>query len=511
MFDTLKLQQITEICKSRGKKVTLMGGSEKRAHWLRDYLCEQGFEVAACDNREQIPLFSTVVALESENICNVHNCLRNTPQYPEFQTASVNSIVDADDMLGVNIDNAHELPTDVFVLTEGDVIRYSAKNSTVLDDYQRRYFKNEILGCCPDLEEHRDKIYVVYAGATPEITITRQMFDHAVEDVRRGFRLGFSKIVFYNGDETMQQPSLLSCQRVAEFLSDEIAPDSLFYFCSGLESQEYYDQVFDDGQWQYRMHMITALRFERAIKSHGCIDNLAVLREPYEVRTKSKNYVCFNRIPRWHRVSLLSMLLTKRLVDDSYYSFDLTNLQIPNCPEHVKNRTMLPINSLKHRFPMVLNRSKDNDNPVSIHPDDVRYHKNSYFSVVTETAYYSAKYSDYNDITHGGTTFFSEKIFKPLAYKHPFILVSTHGSLAQLRGFGYKTFAPYIDESYDDIVDDIDRMKAIVTEIQRLCSQSTEEWLEWQKNIASVVEYNFEWLCSDKNLCVTKNMEKYFN
>jgi len=328
--------------------------------------------------------------------------------------------------------------------------------------------------------------------------------------VRRGFELGFTKIIFYNGDESMQQPSLLSCQRIAEYLADEIPADSLFYFCSGHESQKYYDRVFAQGGWKYRMHMMSALRFEQGIKSNCQIGRMQALKEPYEVKRKDKNYVCFNRVPRWHRVTLLSNLIVNGLVENSFYSFDINDINYPNCEEEVIQKTMLPLQERQHMFPMVLNRSKENDNPVNITPADTPYHKNSYFSVVTETVYYSGKYMHWNDITHAGTTFFSEKIFKPLAYKHPFILVSTPGSLAQLRGFGYQSFAPYIDETYDHIVDDVQRMRAIVHEIQRLCNQTTDDWLEWQRNIAPIVEHNFQWLLAEKDLSVTKHIDKYF-
>jgi hypothetical protein len=87
--------------------------------------------------------------------------------------------------------------------------------------------------------------------------------------------------------------------------------------------------------------------------------------------------------------------------------------------------------------------------------------------------------------------FLSEKIFRPIALKHPFILVSTPNTLKYLKKLGFKTFAPYIDESYDDITDGNERLHAIIKEVERLCRFSDDQWIEWQKNIKDIIEHNF--------------------
>jgi hypothetical protein len=49
--------------------------------------------------------------------------------------------------------------------------------------------------------------------------------------------------------------------------------------------------------------------------------------------------------------------------------------------------------------------------------------------------------------------FLCEKTYKPLACKHPLLMVSTQGNLAHLRSQGFETFPELWDESYDDIKD----------------------------------------------------------
>jgi len=114
--------------------------------------------------------------------------------------------------------------------------------------------------------------------------------------------------------------------------------------------------------------------------------------------------------------------------------------------------------------------------------DDWMY-SDTYFSLVSETHYLQS------DDEHG--IFFSEKIFKPISFKHPFILIAPCGSLSALKSIGYKTFAPYINESYDAEQDDIKRMQMIIEETKRLDSLEGDALYEWIDNVKEICEKNF--------------------
>ena len=62
----------------------------------------------------------------------------------------------------------------------------------------------------------------------------------------------------------------------------------------------------------------------------------------------------------------------------------------------------------------------------------------------------------------------TEKILRPIACGHPFILAAGPGSLRLLRSYGFQTFAGYINENYDDIQDNSDRLSAIANEMKRI-------------------------------------------
>jgi hypothetical protein len=91
----------------------------------------------------------------------------------------------------------------------------------------------------------------------------------------------------------------------------------------------------------------------------------------------------------------------------------------------------------------------------------------------------------------GNALAFTEKTWKPIMNLHPFILVANKGSLKHLKEYGFKTFEPFIDESYDDIDDVGQRILAIEKEINKLCSKPIEEIHEWYWSIEDILKHNY--------------------
>jgi hypothetical protein len=84
----------------------------------------------------------------------------------------------------------------------------------------------------------------------------------------------------------------------------------------------------------------------------------------------------------------------------------------------------------------------------------------------------------------------SEKIFKPISNLVPFIIVSSPFFLDKLKEIGFKTFSPWIDESYDNEVDNDKRFFMILDEVKRLCSMSKEEIHKWYYEMEDILIYN---------------------
>jgi hypothetical protein len=76
----------------------------------------------------------------------------------------------------------------------------------------------------------------------------------------------------------------------------------------------------------------------------------------------------------------------------------------------------------------------------------------------------------------------------------PFIIVGPYKSLEVLRDYGFKTFHPFIDESYDKEIDPEKRMEAVKKEILNLCTKSTEELDTWYWKMYDILEHNYKHL-----------------
>jgi hypothetical protein len=83
----------------------------------------------------------------------------------------------------------------------------------------------------------------------------------------------------------------------------------------------------------------------------------------------------------------------------------------------------------------------------------------TYFSLVTETVF------DYP------YTFRTEKIWKPICIGHPWIVTSNAGYYKDMRDIGYRTFGHLIDESFDTIDNNQDRLTRIAAVVADLCKQ----------------------------------------
>jgi hypothetical protein len=122
--------------------------------------------------------------------------------------------------------------------------------------------------------------------------------------------------------------------------------------------------------------------------------------------------------------------------------------------------------------------------------EDKNIYLNTYLSIVTESVFFQSKGPD--DIyVNFPTGYLSEKIFKPLGHCQPFILAGPSKSLQYLRErFGFKTFHPYIDESYDMENDDFNRLRMIQIEIDKFSQKTKEEKDEFLNNIKDICVYN---------------------
>lgn len=105
-------------------------------------------------------------------------------------------------------------------------------------------------------------------------------------------------------------------------------------------------------------------------------------------------------------------------------------------------------------------------------------YKHSWVSLVVESSYYKREHS----------VFISEKSFKPIAAMQPFITVGSQHALKYIRKLGFKTFHPYIDESYDDAPDEL-RYGAIMDSLKKI--KLIKDKAAWYESMRDIVEHNY--------------------
>jgi hypothetical protein len=86
----------------------------------------------------------------------------------------------------------------------------------------------------------------------------------------------------------------------------------------------------------------------------------------------------------------------------------------------------------------------------------------------------------------------SEKTFKAISLMMPFIIIGQRHSLRALRDQGYKTFAPWINESYDDITHAPDRLRVAMVEAVRIITMPDSEINEFLSNVRPILIHNFQ-------------------
>ena len=116
---------------------------------------------------------------------------------------------------------------------------------------------------------------------------------------------------------------------------------------------------------------------------------------------------------------------------------------------------------------------------------DIPY-KDTLFTVVSESFFYERERIGY----------VSEKVIKPILHKHPFIVLSTTGTLTWLHNMGFKTFGDtgYVDESYDAEENPHKRYKMVMNEIINLSNLTSEQKNTFLYNCKDIIEHNYNHL-----------------
>ena len=92
----------------------------------------------------------------------------------------------------------------------------------------------------------------------------------------------------------------------------------------------------------------------------------------------------------------------------------------------------------------------------------------------------------------------TEKTLRPIACGHPFMILNGPGALETIRSYGFKTFQPYIDESYDSEQDPKKRMDRVLAEMHRINNSSDKYQKFIWDGCTEIAAYNKQLFFDDK-------------
>ena len=350
-------------------------------------------------------------------------------------------------------------------------------------------YRWQIFHIWPELINYDNTIHVIYAGTQPGIAFYHRGISDIIKEINIALSAGKTKFIFTNIAEGIMINYLEKIHKILKLVN--IPYGNTFYATSSINGQEIYNKLAKEYNWSIPIIIMSCNLFQ------GMTQWKNIKRE-YTIRLKDKKFVCLNKVPRKHRLKLLDKMLSTGLINDAYYSFE-GSTDLKDTIDFIGEFSYVKENL--NLIPLRLNITEHRSNPVDIIEEDYVYHDNSYFSVVTETLFYK-------DFAEG--MFISEKTYRPMAMQHPFIVLGPAGLLTTLKKYGYKTFSPFINESYDSILDNDQRFNVAVSEIERLSAFTDKQWLEWQSYIKDIVEYNKQHFFSVTDHRISTDIEQYF-
>jgi hypothetical protein len=247
-----------------------------------------------------------------------------------------------------------------------------------------------------------------------------------------------------------------------------------------LKEQNYYD-------WYYFFHGFAALDWYRDARYFKHTTNWQT------------PYLCMNRLyanDRSYRLNLVARLISAGIIDSGSVSLNLQCKDYGNWQDELSNPytrlSKSAIDLVEHTLPTLSrplcidNIENSNGNlSASFGHQEFEIWQNSLWHVVTETVFYHNKQH------------LTEKIFKPIVSKRPFLLAAAPGNLAYLKSYGFKTFDRWIDESYDNIQDEDQRLQAIVDQLVSICSRSKTELEKMHQEMQEILDHNFDHFWGD--------------
>ena len=334
-----------------------------------------------------------------------------------------------------------------------------------------------------DLMKHDDDNFLISTGVNGSIDnwargfglSEKSIFDFLTEDNLKKLQSGRALFLVDFSLEGYHVDWLFDWFH-AEAKRLHIPEQCIIYVTGNMLIAEQYEEYADMKGLDDRIKCIPYAGFEEFISITRQKSNQYTIDEDILFKEQNKTWAfnCPQKRARKHRTEFFDKLIENNLLEKGLCSFPDRNVYILG-EKHTED------------WNHYIGRT---------HPE---YCLKTFVTVVSEPQYYEEELS----------TFTSEKVFKPIAMGHPFIVLGGQRSLEVLKSRGYKTFSDYWDESYDTLPDN-QRMDAIIELLEYI--DSIENKVEWYKSLRPVLEHNldqFKENCSKEDIAITELRNYY--
>jgi hypothetical protein len=244
------------------------------------------------------------------------------------------------------------------------------------------------------------------------------------------------------------------------------------------EMVEYVKNTYEFQSHYYFFHGWAALDWFRGY-------NRSFLIPLPEHRTITKTFIAPNRIiagQREHRLLMLYHMFKNKLYNNWI-----------SCPETCPAENISvydAVGQLTHIYPDIESVFAGTSFPKCF-PGEANSPMHSYRLSLFDQSAESLLYVVTETVATEQRQHLTEKIFKPICLNMPFVVVGTAGSLDYLRRYGFKTFDHIWDESYDQELNDVQRIEKIGQLLKELDQLSLQEKQQIFKQASIVTQHNF--------------------
>lgn len=204
----------------------------------------------------------------------------------------------------------------------------------------------------------------------------------------------------------------------------------------------------------------------------------------------TKKYLCLNNMPRGHRYAIGTLLFELKLEKEGILSF-LQPLEL-----QYQDDTWGYVESLLRDYDISRESFDRLMNAIPIEADrnfqhsrgdlasglgDYDMYAQSRFSVVTES-----------DLEANTNTRITEKILKPIVNGHFFVCLGNYDCLSRLRDHGFVSYAPEINESYNQVLEGDLRFAAAMREMLRLINLPNETFTDMYASAKDRILQNYD-------------------